>query len=296
GNSLILYIIKTDKQLFEPMFRLLSMLAVTDLSITLSILPSVVCLLFFDLRNIHGYACFTQAYCIHSITTIGSTILVAMAFDRYIAICNPLRYASILHPMISKIRLTAIIRGVGIMLPVPFLLRRLQYCDHNKLYNAFCIHPDVMKLACSDISINIIYGLVVVLFTFVLDSVLILCSYLMILRTVLRIASNKGSLKAFSTCVSHISVVLMFNIPLFSMTLVHRYGKDAPPLVHVLMGLSFLCLPQVLNPLIYSMKTEMIQNALYKLVSVEPRKNLNEKHGDDLNTTNTIRTLTRGAE
>ncbi|XP_069059497.1 olfactory receptor 51G1-like, partial [Pleurodeles waltl] len=296
GNSLILYIIKTDKQLFEPMFRLLSMLAVTDLIITLSIVPSVVCLLFFDLRNIHGFACFTQTYCIHTITTIGSTILVAMAFDRYIAICNPLRYASILHPMISKICLTAIIRGVGITLPIPFLLRRLQYCDHNKLYHVFCIHPNVMKLACSDISINIVYGLVVVMFTFVLDSVLILCSYLMILRTVLRIASNKGSLKAFSTCVSHISVVLMFNIPLFSITLVHRYGEDTPPLVHVLMGLSYLCLPQVLNPLIYSMKTEMIQNALYKLVSVEPRKNRNEKHDDVRNTTNTIRTLTRGAE
>ncbi|XP_069059505.1 olfactory receptor 51G2-like [Pleurodeles waltl] len=264
GNSLIIFIVKADMQLQEPMYFLLSMLAATDLGMTLITLPTVLGVLWFEFRTMNFNVCLTQMYFIHSLTATGSAILVAMAFDRYVAICNPLRYASILHPMISKIGLVVLGRGVIIMLPQPFLLTRLDYCGNKKLHHAFCFFPDLMKLACTDITINNIYGLFTVILTFCLDSVTILFSYLMILKTLLTSASKEKSLKAFSTCASHISVVLIFYIPLIGLTMAHRYAKNASPLLPLAMGFVYLCIPQTLNPIIYSMKTKQIRNALRK--------------------------------
>ncbi|XP_069495452.1 olfactory receptor 51G2-like [Ambystoma mexicanum] len=266
GNNLILFIIKTDRQLWEPMYLFLWMLAATDLGMTVSTLPSVLCVVWFDFRNINFNACMTQMFFIHTMSLMESAILVAMAFDRYIAICHPLRYASILHPLVAKTGLAALARGVCFQFPIPFLLKRLPYCDNKKLYHAFCFHPDVMKLACADTTINSTYGLVLVLSTIFVDSVCILFSYFMILKTVLSIASKDECLKALSTCVSHICVVLVFYIPLIGLTLAHRYALNASPLLPVLMGLAYLCLPPVLNPMIYSMNTKQIQNALRKLL------------------------------
>ncbi|XP_069059207.1 olfactory receptor 51G2-like isoform X2 [Pleurodeles waltl] len=271
GNGLIMFIVKTESHLSEPMYLFLSMLSATDVGLTLSTLPTVLSVFFFDIRNINFFGCLTQLFLIHSLSSTGSALLVAMAFDRYVAVCNPLRYASILHPMISKIGLVALARGACIHFPLPFLLKRLPYCGNNKLYHAFCFHPDVMKLACADTTINSTYGLVLVLCTFLLDSLFILTSYLLILKTALKVTSKGECLKAFSTCVSHICVVLTFYIPLIGLTLAHRYGKDASPVLHVAMGLAYLCVPPALNPIIYSMKTRKIKTAIWKYMSTDTR-------------------------
>ncbi|XP_069495451.1 olfactory receptor 51G2-like [Ambystoma mexicanum] len=278
GNSLILIIIKTYSHLGDPMYIFLSMLATADLGTTLSTLPSMMSVLLFGFRNINFYACLTQMFIIHSLSSTGSAILVAMAFDRYIAICNPLRYASILQPLIAKIGLAALTRGLCIHFPIPFLLKRLPYCDNHKLYHAFCFHPDVMKLACADTTINSTYGLVLVLCTFLVDSICILCSYLMILKTVLSIASKEECLRAFSTCVSHICAVLVFYIPLIGLTVAHRYAQKASPLLPVLMGLAYLGIPPAVNPIIYSMKTKQIRNALHKHLFLEVIRKSNVQH------------------
>ncbi|XP_078515160.1 olfactory receptor 51G2-like [Lissotriton helveticus] len=272
GNGLIMFIVKTDNHLREPMYLFLSMLSATDLGLTLFTLPTVLSVFCFDIRTINFFGCLTQLFLIHTLSSTGSAILVAMAFDRYVAICNPLRYVSILHPLISKIGLVALARGACIHFPLPFLLKRLPYCDNSKLYHAFCFHPDVMKLACADTTINSTYGLVLVLCTFLLDSLFILTSYLMILKTALKVTSKAECLKAFSTCVSHICVVLIFYIPLIGLTLAHRYGKNASPVLHVTMGLAYLCVPPALNPIIYSIKTRKIKNAIWKFLSIKTRR------------------------
>ncbi|XP_069495675.1 olfactory receptor 51G2-like [Ambystoma mexicanum] len=272
GNGLIVFLIKTDSRLGEPMYLFLLMLSATDVGMNLTTLPTVLSVLWLDSRNINFYACLTQMYFIHSLTSMGSAILVAMAFDRYLAVCNPLRYVAILNPMVAKIEMAAVVRGVCIMIPQPFFLSSFLYCENNKLYHPFCFFPDVMKLACTDTTIGSSYGLFVVAFTFCLDAIMILFSYLMILKTVLSIASKEECLKALSTCVSHICVVLIFYIPLIGLTFAQRYAKSAPPLLPVFMGLAYIFIPPVLNPMIYSLKTRQIQKALKKHFWVETRR------------------------
>ncbi|XP_078515168.1 olfactory receptor 51G2-like [Lissotriton helveticus] len=264
GNGSILLIIRMDNHLREPMYLLLSMLAITDLSLALSSLPTVLSVFWFDYRRIHIYACFTQLFCIQTLCAVESAILVAMAFDRYVAICIPLRYNSILHPIISKIGLVAVIRGVLLMLPTPFLLNRLPYCGNDALSHAFCYHPDVMKLACADTTINNKYGLAVVLSTYPLDSLVILLSYVMILKTIQSKARQTEILKGLNTCVSHLCVVLLFYIPLIGLALAHRYGQKDSPLLLVMMGGVFVVIPPALNPVVYSMKTAQIRKAILK--------------------------------
>ncbi|XP_069059485.1 olfactory receptor 51G2-like [Pleurodeles waltl] len=269
GNGLILLITRTDKRFTEPMYLLLSMLAATDLGMTLSTFPTVLSVFCLDIRNINFYSCLIQLFCIHSLCSIESALLVAMAFDRLVAICNPLRYNSVLQPVVDRLGMVAVIRGVCIHFPIPFLLNRLSYCANTTLSHGFCYHPDVMKLACEDTTINSTYGLVLVLATYLLDSVFIVLSYGMILKTVLGSSAQAGPLKALHTCGSHLCVVLLFYIPLIGLTLAHRYGRNASPLLLVMMGLVFLVVPSSLNPIVYSIKNKQIRNVISQRIWTE---------------------------
>ncbi|XP_078515159.1 olfactory receptor 51G2-like [Lissotriton helveticus] len=264
GNCLILLLIKLDKQLRDPMYLLLSMLATTDLCLTFATLPTTMSVFLFDARRIHFFACLTQLFFIHMLCAMESSILVAMAFDRYVAICKPLQYASILHPIISKIGLVALLRCFCLHFAVPFLLRILPFCDKQVLSFAFCYHTDVMKLACADTTITSTYNLVVVITTYPVDAIFILLSYIMILKNIQNRAQQGEGLKALNTCVSHLCVVMLFYIPLISLSLASRYGQKDSILLRVLLGGILLVVPPALNPMIYSIKTKQIRNALRK--------------------------------
>uniref|UniRef100_A0A8C3RW97 Olfactory receptor n=1 Tax=Chelydra serpentina TaxID=8475 RepID=A0A8C3RW97_CHESE len=255
GNSVILFIIKTDPSLHEPMYIFLSMLAITDLGLSIATMPTILGVFWFNSREISLDACFL--FFIHFLAKIESSVLLMMAFDRFIAICNPLRYASILTlPRIAKMGLVFVLRGVAVALPFPFLLKRFQYCRSNVLSHSYCLHQDIMKLACADITVNNIYGLFITLITVWLDSLLIFLSYVMILKTVLSITSHTESLRALNTCVSHLCAVLVFYMPEFSLTVIHRFWKSSSPFLQVLLGYIYLLGPPLINPIVYSVKSK----------------------------------------
>ena len=122
-----------------------------------------------------------------------------------------------------------------------------------------------MKLACGPITVNIIYGLSLVLCAFGVDCMFIVISYSLILKTVLGIASKDGQLKALNTCVSHIFTVYIFCVPLIVLAVIHRFGTFTSPLLHVTMANLFLFLTPVLNPLVYSLKTKQIRITVHKV-------------------------------
>nr|XP_048725332.1 olfactory receptor 51G2-like [Caretta caretta] len=266
GNSTILFIIKTDPSLHEPMYILLSMLAITDLGLLISTIPTILGIYLFNSREISLDACFAQLFFIHSFAMIESSILLLMAFDRFVAISNPLRYASILTlPRIFKMGLVCVLRGMAVSFPFPFLLKRFQYCRVNVLSHSYCLHQDVMKLACSDITVNYIYGLFLTISMDGLDSLLIFLSYLMILKTVLSVASHTEGFRALNTCVSHLCAVLLFYTPDITLSLTHRLGKGSSPLLQIVLGYIYLLIPPLMNPIVYSVKSRHFRGRIIRV-------------------------------
>uniref|UniRef100_A0A8D1Z7Z5 G-protein coupled receptors family 1 profile domain-containing protein n=1 Tax=Sus scrofa TaxID=9823 RepID=A0A8D1Z7Z5_PIG len=257
GNVTILVVIKVERSLREPMYYFLAMLAATDLSLSWSSMPTMVSVHLFNWRSVALDACITQMFFIHAFGGVESGVLVAMAFDCFVAIRFPLHYGAI-----TKSGAAVLLRSVGLVLPVPFLLKRLPFCHSNILSHAYCLHQDAMRLACADTSINSIYGLLAVIFAIVLDALILLVSYFLILQAVLGIASSEERLKALNTCLSHISAVLLFYVPLIGMTLSHRFGKHLSPVVHTAMANIYLLLPPVLNPVVYSVRTKQIRQRI----------------------------------
>uniref|UniRef100_A0A8I3PCR6 Olfactory receptor n=1 Tax=Canis lupus familiaris TaxID=9615 RepID=A0A8I3PCR6_CANLF len=249
GNALILFIIKEVQSLHKPMYYFLSLLSVNDLGVSFSTLPTV--LATFCLREIGFDSCMAQMFFIHLFSFMESGVLLVMSFDRYVAICNPL---------------PVVIHGFCMVFPLPFLLKRLSFCKANVLSHPYCLHPDLIRLPCGDITINNIFGQFIVISIFGLDSALILLSYMLILRSVLAIASREERLKTLNTCVSHMCAVLMFFVPMVGVSMAARYGRHAPQYVHTLMSLIYLFVPPMLNPVIYSIKTKEIRQRLCKIL------------------------------
>lgn len=268
GNCLILLAVRKTSSLHQPMYYFLSMLALTDVGLTMSTLPTTLAVLWFDYRLIGFNACLVQMFFLHSFSVVESSVLLAMSFDRFVAISNPLRYATILtNNVIIKIGLVIVARATLSLFPVPFLLKRLNFCPNKiVLSHSFCFHADVMKRACADIIVNILYGLYVVISTGGVDSLLIVLSYTLILHTVMSLASPKERVRALNTCVSHILAVLVFYIPVIGVSMIHRFGKHLSPMVHALTAYVYLVVPPVLNPIIYSVKSKPIREAMIRVI------------------------------
>ncbi|XP_025768629.1 olfactory receptor 51V1-like, partial [Puma concolor] len=195
-------------------------------------------------------------------------VLLAMAFDRFTAICNPLRYTSILTNMRIITIGVAILGRSFLFITAPIVrLKFFHYCHPHILSHSFCLHQDLLRLACSDIRFNSFYALALVICTLFLDSVLILISYISIVHSVLTIASRDERLKSLKTCVSHICAVLVFYIPIIGLTMVHRFGKHLSPVVHVLMGNIYILFPPLMNPIIYSVKTQQIRSRIQRWIT-----------------------------
>nr|XP_033803714.1 olfactory receptor 52K1-like [Geotrypetes seraphini]XP_033803715.1 olfactory receptor 52K1-like [Geotrypetes seraphini]XP_033803716.1 olfactory receptor 52K1-like [Geotrypetes seraphini]XP_033803717.1 olfactory receptor 52K1-like [Geotrypetes seraphini]XP_033803718.1 olfactory receptor 52K1-like [Geotrypetes seraphini]XP_033803721.1 olfactory receptor 52K1-like [Geotrypetes seraphini]XP_033803722.1 olfactory receptor 52K1-like [Geotrypetes seraphini]XP_033803723.1 olfactory receptor 52K1- len=266
GNATLLYIIKVEASLHEPMYIFLSMLSVIDLVLSTSIAPKMLAIFWFNSRDIDFYACLTQMFFLHSFAIMESALLLAMALDRYVAICKPLRYASILtNQVIIKIGVAALIRAVALMTPLPFLVKRFPYCRSNIVHHTYCEHMAVVKLACANTTFNNIYGIIVALFIVGLDLLFIILSYVWILRAVFRLASKEARLKALSTCASHISAILIFYVPVVLSSVVHRFGQKVAPHIHILLANTYLLLPPMINPIVYGVKTKQIRERVLNL-------------------------------
>ncbi|XP_003764885.2 olfactory receptor 51Q1-like [Sarcophilus harrisii] len=267
GNTTILAVIQIELSLHQPMYLFLSMLAITDLGLALTTLPTVMQLLWFNVREISFEACFAQFFFLHGFSFMESSVLLAMAYDRFVAICRPLHYASILtENVIGRIGIAIIIRCVLAVLPSLFLLKRLPFCHSRLLSHSYCLHQDMIRLVCADTRVNSWYGFGLVLLIIVLDPLLILVSYGLILHSVLGTTSQTKRFKALNNCLSHILAVLILYVPMVGLSIVHRFARHAPPLVHVIMANVYLLSPPVMNPIIYSVKTKQIRQGIFRLL------------------------------
>ncbi|KYO36184.1 olfactory receptor 52E2 [Alligator mississippiensis] len=258
GNCLLLAVIKTEMSLHQPMYLFLAMLSIADLVVSTTTLPKILTIFWFSNKDININACLAQLFLIHSISTMESGFILALAFDRYVAICNPLRHAAILtNRVVAKIGLGVVVRGAVLLGPHPFLLKWLPYCGTNIIAHTYCEFMALAKLACADTSSRRAYSLTVAFLTGGLDLILISLSYVMILRSVFSLPSKEARLKSLGTCGSHVCVILVFYTPAFFSFLTHRFGHVAPQ-VHILVANLYLLFPPMMNPVIYGVRTKGI--------------------------------------
>ncbi|XP_008064736.1 putative olfactory receptor 52P1 [Carlito syrichta] len=264
GNGVILFLVAIEPTLRTPMYLLLALLMVADLISTLALVPKLLCLLWLNDRDITSNACFTQMFFIHGASVVRSALLVAMAFDRFVAVCEPLRYNTILsHSLVGRLGLIALTKGVILILPMPLLLQRLTFC-HMVIPHTYCDHMAVVKMACNHTRVNRIYGLFVILLVMGFDLVLIGFSYAFILQAVGRLSSRDATCKALNTCSAHIFVILVTYVPALFSSITHRIGHNIPPHTHILLANLYLLLPSMLNPIIYGIKMKEIRYKMAK--------------------------------
>ncbi|XP_029457685.1 olfactory receptor 52R1-like [Rhinatrema bivittatum] len=273
GNCIILYVVKTERSLHVPMYYFLSMLAATDLVLSTSVSPKMLALFWFNSREIYFGNCLTQLILVLCFSSIESGIFLAMAVDRYVAICNPLRHSVILsNPVIARMGLAILIRGLLVSIPVCFLVIRLPFCSNNVVLFSYCGHFAVVKLSCADTLINTVYGLSLSILVVGFDVTFTVLSYVMILRVVFRFPSKAARLKAFSTCSSHICVILTFYILALFTFLTHEFGRNIPLSAHVMMASLYLLLPPMFNPIIYGVNTKQIRCQVLAMVRFNRRR------------------------
>ncbi|XP_001375302.4 olfactory receptor 52N5-like [Monodelphis domestica] len=273
GNLGLVYLIQYEESLHRPMYFFLAMLSLTDLLTCTTTLPNALSIFWFNLKEIKFDACLVQMFFVHGFTGVESGVLMLMALDRYVAICYPLRYATILtNPIIAKAGLATFLRGMILMIPFPFLVKRLPFCQSNIISHTYCDHMSVVKLSCASIKVNVIYGLMVALLIGVFDICCISVSYTMILRAVVSLASTDARQKAFSTCTAHICAIIITYVPAFFTFFTHRFGGHTiPPSLHIIVANLYLLLPPTLNPIVYGVKTKQIRESVIRFFHCEER-------------------------
>ncbi|EMP42122.1 Olfactory receptor 52M1 [Chelonia mydas] len=268
GNFTILFIVKREPSLHEPMCYFLCMLAVTDLVLCMSILPKMLSIFWFNSKEIDFSACLTQLYFINCFAAMESGIFMAMAFDGYVAICHPLRHSTILtNHVVAKIGLAAVLSGCLLVLPYPLLASQWPYCKTNIIPHTYCKHISVVNLACADFRASSHYSLSVTFFVPSMDVVFIAVSYVQILRDIFSLPTKEARLKSFGTCGSHLCAILVFYIPDLFSSVMHRIGNTMPLYFLILIDNVYLLVPPMLHPIIYGVRTKQIWDRLLSLFS-----------------------------
>ncbi|XP_012500967.1 PREDICTED: olfactory receptor 52A5-like [Propithecus coquereli] len=267
GNFLLLVVIKTERSLHQPMYVFLAMLGATDIVLSTCILPKMLGIFWFHLSKIYFDACLLQMWLIHTFQCIESGILLAMALDRYVAICDPLRHATIFtHQLLTQIGVGVTLRAALLVAPCLILIKcRLKFYRTTVVSHSYCEHMAIVKLAAEDVRINKIYGLFVAFSILGLDIIFITLSYIRIFITVFNLPQKEARLKAFNTCIAHILVFLEFYLLAFFSFFTHRFGSHIPSYIHILLSNLYLLVPPLLNPIVYGVKTKQIRDGVSKI-------------------------------
>ncbi|XP_066467534.1 olfactory receptor 5M5-like [Tiliqua scincoides] len=260
GNLGMITLIKTDTQLHTPMYFFLSYLSFVDLCYSSNVTPRL-------LANFVGYkaisfsGCLIQCYLFIALVLTESFILAAMAYDRYVAICNPLLYATKMsqRTCVWLVAAPSAYCFFDAMIQTIFTFH-LTFCGSNVINHFYCADPPLLKLSCSDTHIKFTLMLLSASFNLISCLVVILISYLFILSTILKIRSAGARYKAFSTCGSHLTAVTVFYGTLFVMYI--RRPSSLSLEQGKIVSVFYVVVIPMLNPLIYSLRNKEVKGAL----------------------------------
>ena len=269
GNLLIIMAVISDSHLHTPMYFFLSNLSVNDICLSTTTIPKMLVNIQTQNQSITYTGCLTQLCFVLVFASLESFLLAVMAYDRYVAICHPLRYTVIMNPRLC---------GLMILLPLfiiimdallhTLMVLQLTFCTDLEIPLFFCEVVQVIKLACSD---NLINNILMYLATSIFGGVPvcgIIFSYSQIVSSVLRMPSASGKYKAFSTCGSHLSVVSLFYGTGFGVNISSALTNSSRNTA--VLSMMYTVVPQMMNPFIYSLRNRDMKGALRKLIVRTP--------------------------
>ncbi|XP_020007425.1 olfactory receptor 2G2-like [Castor canadensis] len=265
GNTAIILVSLMDAKLHTPMYFFLSHLSFLDLCFTSSIIPQLLVNLWGPDKSITYGGCVVQLYVSLALGSTECVLLAMMSYDRYVAVCRPLHYTVLMHPRLcTTLASMAWLSGVATTLVQSTLTMQLPFCGHRQVDHFFCEVPVLIKLACVDTTFNEAELFVASVLFLVLPLSLILVSYGYIAHVVLRIKSSTGRQKAFGTCSSHLTVVIIFYG-----TIIFMYLQPAKSLYKdqgKFVSLFYTVVTPILNPLIYTLRNKEMKAALKKIL------------------------------
>ncbi|XP_039602347.1 olfactory receptor 142-like [Polypterus senegalus] len=266
GNTAIMHVIIVNRTLHEPMYILLCNMSVCDLIGSTALLPRLMADLFVEVKTIYVESCAVQAFCFHFYGTASQLILTVMAYDRYIAICDPLRYTSILTGT-TLLKLCCLAWGIAfiVIAILTGLAARLPRCG-TKILLAFCSISSIFSLSCVDTSLNNISGLVITYSLSILSLVTIVWTYSKILYACLIKSDNRSKRKAIHTCATHLTVFLFYEVILLFTIIAQRYPSSNTD-VRSTIGLLIMVIPPIVNPIIYGINTKEIRKNIFRSAS-----------------------------
>ncbi|XP_056118130.1 olfactory receptor 142 [Rhinichthys klamathensis goyatoka] len=261
GNSMIIYLVRTDPKLNTPMYFFLHNLSFTDIVYTSVTIPKMLSVFLTEVKTISKTGCFVQMYFFLSFGVTGRALLTVMAFDRYVAICNPLRYTTIMTRRLCILLIFAAWGfGFVLVLPPAIWATLLPYCGPNIVRHMFCDHSSVVILACVDTTRNGILSLTNALIALLSTFLFILITYVCIGKA-MRKMSKAQQLKVAGTCVSHLTVVCISYVSAAFVYISYRVAKFDPD-VRIVIAVLYSVLTPLLNPIIYSLRNKELQNAM----------------------------------
>ncbi|XP_053120602.1 olfactory receptor 10AG1-like [Hemicordylus capensis] len=266
GNGLIIYITVTDYALHTPMYFFLKNLSFLEICYTSVTLPKMLVGFVTEIKSISFIGCAAQIYFLLILGGAECFLLAAMAYDRYVAICNPLRYKLIMSKQLCFCLVTG---SLTVNMPVHvgqvYLIFTLPFCGSREINHLFCDIPPLLELACADIYMNNVAVFAAATFFVITPFSFIIASYVKIISTILKMSSREGRKKVFSTCSSHLIVVSLFY---GSATIVYLSPRSKERLdVNKLLSLFYTILIPMFNPIIYSLRNAEVKVSLRKLFS-----------------------------
>ncbi|XP_077118578.1 olfactory receptor 5G9-like [Ranitomeya variabilis] len=265
GNLLIITLVSTSKNLHTPMYFFISQLSISDIILPTDIVPNMLHIIMNNGGTITFNNCIFQLYVFGASESFECLLLTVMSYDRYVAICNPLRYTSIMtdgHCMI----LTVICWMFGwFIVLIEFMeAANLNFCGQNIIDHLFCDIVPLIELACSDTFIIHLEMYLLCIPVLIIPTTIIVISYTNIVLTVLKISSSTGRQKAFSTCSSHLIVVSIYYWTIFIVYIVPTKGRK--PTTSKILSLLYTVFTPLINPIIYSLRNADIRKAVQKTV------------------------------
>uniref|UniRef100_G1TX85 Olfactory receptor n=1 Tax=Oryctolagus cuniculus TaxID=9986 RepID=G1TX85_RABIT len=267
GNVIIVTIIRIDHHLHTPMYFFLSMLSTSETIYTLVILPRMLSSLVGMSQSISLAGCATQMFLFVTFGITNCFLLTAMGYDRYVAICNPLRYTVIMNKRVC-IQLVWGACSIGLIVAITQVTSvfRLPFCA-TKVAHFFCDIRPVMKLSCIDTTVNEILTLIISVLVLVVPMGLVFISYVLIISTILNIASAEGRKKAFATCASHLTVVIVHYgcASIAYLKPKSENTRDQDQLISV----TYTVITPLLNPVVYTLRNKEVKDALHRAIGLK---------------------------